>query len=71
MIQALSEILVDYGLCETHRKATNAIKRGEVFVEGLRVANEKALLVLVDDTRVCVGDVCRTIDPYVRSTHGI
>ncbi len=50
MICNICEILVNCGLVDTLRKAQNAVKTGRVTVEGLRVANKDALLVLVHPT---------------------
>lgn len=59
-IKALSEILVETGLCETQRKATNAIKRGDVYVgsdpDWLRVANPDALLVITGPIAIRVSE---------------
>ncbi len=63
MIKALSEILVEIGMFDTQRKASSAIGRGDIYVEGLRVANKDALLVITAPTVIEYrsGDVLRLV----------
>lgn len=56
MIKALTEILVDVGLCKSQRQATSMIKKGVVYVDGLRCANTDALLVITRGATIRVDE---------------
>lgn len=56
MIKALSELLVDIGLCSTQRKAVSKIKNGHVYVDNIRVANTNALLVITRGATIEIRD---------------
>lgn len=51
-IKRLTELLVECSLIDSVRKASAAIKSGEVYVASVRVANPTALLVLTAPTRI-------------------
>lgn len=55
IIQSIVEILVDCGMYPTERKASNAVTRGDISVGGTRVANAKALLVIVSPVVISNG----------------
>ena len=62
IIQSIVEILVDCGLYNTERKASNAVTRGDISVEGVRVANAKALLVITSSVSVCNQERCVIVE---------
>lgn len=51
-IKALSLVLTEIGMFSTQRQAMAAIGKGEITVEGLRVANKDALLVITSDLTI-------------------
>jgi len=62
-IQALSETLLTLGAYDTLRKATAAIKRGEVYVADYRVANNDALLVITAPTTIRCNESIYEVEP--------
>jgi hypothetical protein len=46
----------------TARKASGLVKSGKVYVEGVRVANLNAEIVVSHPTQVCIEDNCFTVE---------
>jgi predicted rRNA methylase YqxC with S4 and FtsJ domains len=63
-ISHLFETLFLLKFVETERQASKAIKDGDVYVEDIRVANPKALLVITHPTRIRYRDDERIVKGY-------
>jgi hypothetical protein len=67
-IKSITELLVECNLCDTQRKAANAVKRGDVSVgrghNRVVVANVDALLVIVERVTLCHNMLCYDIEPW-------
>jgi predicted rRNA methylase YqxC with S4 and FtsJ domains len=48
VIKNICEVLVEMNFFDTLRKAQAAVKRGDIYVNNIRVANADALLVIVE-----------------------
>ena len=65
-IQNICETLEYIKMFPTIRKAQSAVKKGEVYIEDIRVANVDALLVISGPTRIRYQEEEVIVQPWTR-----